>query len=171
MTISSVPKPPKRARARRAYNSTLAAPSKPAVCKRSLKSPKKLERSPRKPIAKRNAKRQAKRRISYAKGLAAYRKSETAKIVKVRAGGRCEAILIIRHGFPLFIPTEIIPQTRAIKLRKGDYACRCWQREKLGDHHLTYVRFGGDELPEDICRCCERCHAWFENQHPTRKRS
>lgn len=43
-------------------------------------------------IAKVNPERQAKRRKSYAQKLAAYRRSETYRVVEKRAGGCCEAM-------------------------------------------------------------------------------
>lgn len=111
----------------------------------------------RTPIKKANPERQAKRRQSYTKKLAAYRRSETYQIVEKRASGRCEHV----EGF------------HALMLMAG-LETRCAARRAAGDrlthHHKTYARFGGDELPEDIIVLCDEHDDEAESQHPTRKR-
>ncbi len=101
-----------------------------------------------KPMANVNPERQAKRRKSYAQKLAAYRRSETYRVVEKRAGGCCEAM---------------------------DKYGRCGSERRFGyvlqHHHKTYARFGGDELPEDMIVLCEHHHALAEAAHPTRNRN
>lgn len=104
-----------------------------------------------KPIKKQNLERVAKRKESYRKKLAAYRKSETYKVVQQRAAGRCE-----------FTVTYKTPGTEQI--------VRCDETTGLQHHHLSYRRMGGKEIPEDIQVLCKQHHAWIEStQHPTRK--
>lgn len=48
---------------------------------------------------------------------------------------------------------------RKAAYRRADNRCnRCKRRGVLHAHHVTYARFGGGELPEDIEVLCERCH-------------
>jgi hypothetical protein len=48
---------------------------------------------------------------------------------------------------------------RKAAYRRADGRCnRCKRRGVLHAHHLTYVRFGGAELPEDLEVLCEKCH-------------
>lgn len=105
-------------------------------------------------IAAVNPEREKKRRQSYAKKLAAYKRSETYKLVEQRAGGRCE-----------FSPPMWGFETGVIRCpnRRGEDGV------KLHHHHLTYARFGGAELPEDIQLLCTGHHEAAESQHPTRK--
>lgn len=113
-----------------------------------------LEASRRSSLRKVNPERQAKRRAAYRKKLAAYRQSETYKIVERRAGGRCECTVPHWSDSPMRV--------------------RCIHGRGLGDrlthHHKTYARFGGAELPEDIIVLCRRCNDYVESQHPTRRR-
>jgi len=120
-------------------------------------------------IPKVNPKRAAKRDKGYAAGLKRYHASETAKIVKARADGRCE--------FLVADDAERIPRVIAVRVDrpapKGysrcNQPCRAMQ-----DHHLTYARFGGDELPEDIVRGEPGCHEYVEAMkaaHRRRRRS
>jgi hypothetical protein len=103
-----------------------------------------------KPIKKQNPERAAKRKASYRKKLAAYRKSETYKVVQQRAAGRCE--------FTLMYTVE-----------GWSSRGRCDETKGLQHHHKTYARFGGDELPEDIEVLCKTHHEWIEGQHATRR--
>lgn len=44
---------------------------------------------------------------------------------------------------------------------------RCYttpEHERLHVHHKTYLRFGGDELPEDLMVLCGEHHALIERQ-------
>lgn len=54
------------------------------------------------------------------------------------------------------------PAWRAIRARaifRDGAQCRlCGSRQKLEVHHLTYIRFGGEELPGDLITLCEACH-------------
>lgn len=104
-----------------------------------------------KPIPKSNPARQARHDAEYRRKLAAYRRSETYKIVAERAGGRCE------------YTWEHVGWT-------GDRTMRCPATDKLHHHHRRYGRqFGGNERPEDMLVVCEFCHALLESAHPTRR--
>jgi hypothetical protein len=113
-----------------------------ATSRRLTEHRKPLKKSS-KPIPKQNADRAKRRRGQYAKKLAAYRRSECFKIVEARAGGRCEESPRM-WGFPAGV-------------------IRCPNRRGEPDvvlhhHHLTYARFGGKELPEDIRVLCTGHH-------------
>jgi len=108
---------------------------------------------PRTPLKKVNVERQAKRRKSYAQKLASYRRSETYKIVKARAGGRCEQTV------DLFLFAE---PGGSVETQRCDLPVK-------HHHHKTYARFGGKELPEDMIAVCEGCHRVLEILHPTRR--
>ena len=112
-----------------------------------------------KPIRKVNPERQAKRRQSYAKKLAAYKRSKTYKIVEARSGGRCERTKDVAwtHECMSFGP---------ICFCEG----RCPNPARI-HNHKTYARFGGNELPEDVEHLCDECNALYESQHPTRQRN
>ena len=124
-------------------------------------------------IRTQNPERQAKRRIRQATKHRAYMRSETRKIVDARAAGRCEAHLVagindvsIRHVLGGKPDAETME-----RLYSGErlYTMRCLNRARQ-HHHLTYFRYGGDELPEDMLKVCRRCHEWLERQdHPTRQ--
>ena len=96
-------------------------------------------------MKKANPERQEKSKARYAKQLAAYRKSETFRIVKARAGGRCE-----RRGNPNF--PDFRPDGRCIAVQSDGIP--------MHHHHKTYARFGGSELPTDIELLCE----WHHNE-------
>lgn len=112
-----------------------------------------------KKMNKKNPEQQAKRNAGYAKGMAAYRKSETAKIVKARASGQCEYVMVISAA----VVREYTGENRKEYIR-------CEETDGLQDHHLTYARFPGKELPSDMLRCCARHHAFLESQKPAGNR-
>lgn len=45
-------------------------------------------------------------------------------------------------------------------LTRARYRCQVCGRanDRLEVHHVTYERFGGDELPDDLLVCCPPCH-------------
>jgi hypothetical protein len=107
-----------------------------------------------------NPEREAKRRKEYAKKLAAYKRSDTYKVVQRRAAGQCEfEIAVIRR---LCFEGE--------ELGMGKYKARCPETERLQHHHLDYHRFGGNELPEDIQVLCKAHHEWMDRDKPSHKR-
>lgn len=128
-----------------------------------------------KPIAKSNPERQAKVAKRQRKKHAGYMKSETRKTVEARSGGRCEAWLVTMDAYQ---------EIRAIVAKRPDPAAmdklhpgglhtlrslRCENAAKP-HHHLTYARYGGDELPEDVVHACKRCHDYFESLKPAGNR-
>lgn len=93
-----------------------------------------------------NPDRQRKRRTRRQQLHQAYRRSETYRIVAARAGGRCEYVQ---------------PQSGR----------RCAETELLEHHHKHYLRFGGDELPEDMLVLCKTHHHYVEGRdHSHRNR-
>lgn len=127
-----------------------------------------------KPIRKVNPEQRAKRKKRQASKHAAYMRSETRKIVDARANGRCEAAVRTEPGFFQVQPRDFLTIEDpnywfCITLRAQEWT-RCENTTRLQHHHLTYTRYGGNELPEDILKCCRRCHDWLESQHPTRNR-
>lgn len=98
-----------------------------------------------------NAERHAKRRTAYRRKLAKSRRSEGYKAAWARSEGRCEYTHVVQEGY-------------------RDRGVRCVQTEQLDAHHLTYRRFGGDELETDYLILCPYHHALIEEQqHPHRK--
>ncbi len=116
----------------------------------------------RKPLAKSNPEKQAKRRKSYAQKLAAYKRSETYKVVEARAEGRCE------FSYPAVVDA-VTGKQRGSDMKR----CPAYRRDgsRLTHHHKTYARFGGKELPEDIEVLCRYHNEEAESQHPTRNRN
>lgn len=164
--IQPVKKPSRRKKRPRKFNSTLPVV---ADAKRRPKKPLPASNRPRrsKGLKKVNPERQAKRRKAYAQKLAAYRRSETYRLVEARAGNRCEHFtytttltMLGDKQHPDFPPVY------------GIVRC-CTHRAEgttLTHHHKTYARFGGKELPEDIIVLCDRHNAEAESKYPTRNR-
>ncbi len=124
--------------------------------------------SPRKAIAKSNPEREAKRRKTRRTKHAAYKRSETWREVEQRAGGRCEAAVRL-DWFEVEAPSFKPPSWFHLHVLSETWQ-RCENTSRLQHHHLTYARYGGDELPDDMLVCCPRCHGWLEKvNHPTRK--
>lgn len=108
---------------------------------------------PRKPIRKVNPEAEARRKAQRRKKHAAYRRSETFKVVQERAAGQCEFAIVVSAG-------------------KFANTVRCDETQGLEHHHKRYGRqFGGNERPEDMLVLCKQHHAFYESQHPTRRRS
>lgn len=101
-----------------------------------------------KPLPRVNVKRQAKRRDGYRQKLAAYRRSETYRVVVARAGGRCE-----RMSTGVDVGGGVIRRTHGL---------RCEYRGKLIHNHKSYARFGGDEQPDDMEALCPTCNDAYE---------
>ena len=101
----------------------------------------------KKGIKKENPVRKAKRKASYAKKLQAYRRSETYQQVEARAEGRCERVVWY-----------------VVDGKKQSIRCGATREDghKLTHNHLTYARFGGDELPQDVELICEVHNAEYE---------
>lgn len=120
------------------------------------------------PLKKVNPARQAKRRQQYYKKLNAYRASDTYRVVEARAAGMCEKVAGTRSY------SSTVYDVPAGWWANGlTYRC-CERREngaRLTHHHITYARFGGKELPEDVIVLCDRHNAEAESQHPTRNRN
>jgi hypothetical protein len=74
-----------------------------------------------------------------------------------------------RPAYPAAYVADIVAPGTKIFITMCGHTTRC-KNPATDHHHLTYARYGGDELPEDMLHACERCHNWLESQHPTRKR-
>lgn len=118
-------------------------------------------RGKRQAIKKVNPDRLAKRQKSYKQKLAAYRRSETYQIVEARAAGQCEMTKPL--GFSVGHDSHGAGGTNVLRCQSVE------DGKKFGHHHDTYARFGGDELPEDMRKLCDPCHATEEAKHPTRR--
>jgi 5-methylcytosine-specific restriction endonuclease McrA len=90
----------------------------------------------RKPLAKRG-RAKAKREKKYKSFLSSAAWKRIRKAALERAGYQCERTLSDWDGTPIL---------------------RCAETEKLAVHHLTYARFGGNELPTDLRVLCSICH-------------
>lgn len=77
--------------------------------------------------------------------------------------------------YKAFLSSAVWKRMRKEALERAEYQCeatrvrysrftfmemvaRCEATEKLTVHHLSYARFGGDELPEDLQVLCKYCH-------------
>ena len=116
-----------------------------------------------------NPERQAKRRTRQAAKHRAYMRSETRKIVDRRANDRCEAVVWTYTDGSIRVLAPAWDDARlGIRLHEDDVLDRC-ENMATAHHHLTYFRYGGDELPEDMLKVCRRCHDYLEHDHPTRR--
>ena len=87
-----------------------------------------------------NKARQAKKRAKYKSYLSSRVWKEKRQAALLRAGFRCEC------------------RTDHLQLPEDILAPRCLRTTRLTVHHLTYARFGGKELPEDLQVLCWSCH-------------
>lgn len=118
----------------------------------------------RKPMAKSNPVRQAKVAKRSAAKHRKYMASATRLIVEERANGQCE-VIIDERGDRM---RSYIPRSDSVTP-----TCRRWRCEsmaRLEHHHLTYARYGGDELPEDVALVCHEHHEYFESLKPAGNR-
>lgn len=49
--------------------------------------------------------------------------------------------------------------------RDGFKCCKCWSREKITVHHLTYANLG-NEQPADLKTLCDPCHSQMHGRSP-----
>ena len=111
-------------------------------------------------LKKSNPERQAKRRKAQASKHRKYMRSETRRIVDARANGQCEYRTRYEHtyrdscGYPR-LDVEFV---------------RCHETDGLQHHHLSYARYGGDELPEDVLKVCKHHHEKLEAAKPAGNR-
>lgn len=154
---TSCPKPAQREKAAKRNGIQRKTPMQRSKPKPMGAMPQRQSK-PRKPLAKVNVERLAKRRKSYAQKLAAYKRSATYKIVEARAAGQCEA----------FNEWYSQMHDRDLRARCG---CSRARGDRLTHHHKTYARFGWGELPEDIIVLCDHHNAEAESKHPTRNRN
>jgi len=62
-------------------------------------------------------------------------------------------------AYDRFITSPEWQVIRANAVRRAGKICQaCASPFRLQVHHITYKRFGGDELPEDLMVLCEPCH-------------
>jgi len=109
------------------------------------------------PIAKANPKRQATRDREYQRKLAAYRRSETHRIVEARCQGRCEFYVAIVDGVRV---ARVTPKAGFV---------RC-EQARVGHHHAKgYQRLGGKERPDEMIAGCFACHAFVDAWRLSRK--
>lgn len=101
---------------------------------------KKFWNPPRKPLNKRNPKRMAKRMDRYRVYMASPGWKAKRKAAIERAGRQCE------HSVTVTTPDGFVG------------VIRCPAKHRLTVHHLTYIRFGGDEIPEDLQVLCIQHH-------------
>lgn len=58
-----------------------------------------------------------------------------------------------------FMASDEWKHIRGLKLDLASHRCeKCGDTERLEVHHLTYDRFGGDELLTDLQVLCHPCH-------------
>lgn len=136
-----------------------AAP-KPAPKEKKVRKPLRsktwLSDGPRKPL-KKSGQTKAKKVIRQKEFYASATWRKLKKEAKERAGQRCEYVEHYgAHPSHQWLHPECF---------------RCPETAKLHVHHLTNVRFGGCELPENLIVYCKYHHELVEaRDHPTRKR-
>jgi 5-methylcytosine-specific restriction endonuclease McrA len=104
-----------------------------------------MKRSPLPPrksrIPRVNRQRKSKREKRYKAFLSSAKWKQLRKEAIQRAGYQCEEVCQV-----------VFSTARAVLLH------RCHNTERLHVDHLTYARFGGNELPEDLKVRCSHCH-------------
>lgn len=109
-------------------------------------TPKKASTAPRKKSLKRKAKLRAlnavrvkKRRKSGKLKHRQYLATDTARIVELRSGGRCENVL-------------------TISAQRGSLTMVRCTKPATVHHHKSYKGYGGGEVPEQMLHICHECH-------------
>lgn len=147
-------------------------------------------RAVRKPIAKRNEKRIARKYAAYRKVLASAFHKKLRYAAYERSGGLCEcescrtiqrsvAKMYGRDAYgsplPLYDPERITMACTTIPIWFANGKGEGWQRFRsdAGElHHDSYAMFG-DENPDELTRVrfvWKECHKRIESEHGTRRR-
>ena len=64
-----------------------------------------------------------------------------------------------KRRYQEFMASDEWKHIRSLKLDLASHRCEtCGGTERLDVHHLTYDRFGGDELLTDLRVLCRECH-------------
>jgi hypothetical protein len=92
-----------------------------------------------------NRQRKAKRSKRYKAFLSSAKWKQLRKTAFIKAGNQCEE----------WFYTEVIDEATGLRWFTSG---RCPNTERLHVDHLTYARFGGNELPEDLKVRCFDCH-------------
>jgi 5-methylcytosine-specific restriction endonuclease McrA len=121
------------------------SPVKPRNPNKGLKRSSWITRST-KPIPKVNAKRKAKREKAYKSFLSSAKWKQLRKEALQRAGYQCETEF------------QFSPDISNYGMDYEWVVFRCPSTDRLHVDHLTYARFGGDELPEDLKVLCYDHH-------------
>jgi 5-methylcytosine-specific restriction endonuclease McrA len=104
-----------------------------------------MKRSPMPPrksrIPRVNKERRAKKSKRYKAFLSSAKWKQLRKEALERAGFQCEEVSRVVYS-----------SSQAMIVH------RCHNTDRLHVDHLTYARFGGDELPEDLKVRCFDCH-------------
>ncbi len=138
----------------------------------SITSPRKAIKKSLKRIRAVNPEAETKRRKTRKRNHAAYRASETFKLVQQRAAGQCEGSLRWARtaAEAEYRGVDLIEIGDGMEWMANGAWVRCGETEDLEHHHVRYPNEPGTERPEDICILGQRCHGWIETvNHPTRK--
>lgn len=65
------------------------------------------------------------------------------------------------NRYRYYCSREWAVKKRDVKLRSGGKCERCHFASAASVHHLTYIRFGGDELLDDLQHLCDPCHEFI----------
>jgi 5-methylcytosine-specific restriction endonuclease McrA len=65
-------------------------------------------------------------------------------------------------SYHAYLSSEAWQRKRKAVLRRAGYRCeRCHAAKPLDIHHLTYARFGNEEM-DDLRALCRDCHWWAD---------
>lgn len=74
-------------------------------------------------------------------------------------------------GYDAYITSNAWRAKRLKRLAIDGNKCQgCGSKTKLHVHHRTYIRFGGEELMDDLVTVCEGCHALIHKMHSLGRR-
>lgn len=77
-----------------------------------------------------------------------------------------------RQEYQAFMQSAKWKEIRGLAILRAGYKCQlCSSKNNLRVHHNTYIRFGGGELPNDLCTLCDPCHKAYHDGKTRRIRN
>ncbi len=72
---------------------------------------------------------------------------------------RCAEFEKRRKAYAEYLNSDKWKEKRAERLKIDGYRCRlCGTGKNLVIHHVTYVRFGNEDVIQDLITLCKKCH-------------